>query len=186
MDAVIVATPDHWHAPAAILACDAGKDVYVEKPVSHNLREGRLLVDAARRKHNRVVQAGMQSRSRPSTIKAIESRAIGRAGTQVLMAKAWNSQLRDDIGKADQQRLCRRESVTTRGLGLPRWFRSAPTGFITSGIGTGISAPATMGNDGAHQIDQARWASGCGAAETREWIGREVLSSKTISRLRTR
>ncbi|MEO2009577.1 MAG: Gfo/Idh/MocA family oxidoreductase, partial [Pirellulaceae bacterium] len=49
VDAVIVATPDHWHAPAAILACDAGKHVYVEKPCSHNVREGRLLVDAARR-----------------------------------------------------------------------------------------------------------------------------------------
>ena len=49
VDAVVIATPDHWHAPAAILACDAGKHVYVEKPCSHNLRESRLLVDAARR-----------------------------------------------------------------------------------------------------------------------------------------
>ena len=50
VDAVIVATPDHWHSPAAILACDAGKHVYVEKPISHNIREGRLLVEAARAK----------------------------------------------------------------------------------------------------------------------------------------
>ena len=48
VDAVVIATPDHWHAPATILACDAGKDVYVEKPASHNLREGRMMVDAAR------------------------------------------------------------------------------------------------------------------------------------------
>ncbi|NWF85960.1 MAG: Gfo/Idh/MocA family oxidoreductase, partial [Bryobacteraceae bacterium] len=54
VDAVSIATPDHWHAPAAILACDAGKDVYVEKPPSHNIREGRLIIDAARR-NNRIV-----------------------------------------------------------------------------------------------------------------------------------
>ncbi|HUG81056.1 MAG TPA: Gfo/Idh/MocA family oxidoreductase, partial [Bryobacterales bacterium] len=54
VDAVVVATPDHWHAPATILACDAGKDVYVEKPASHNIREGRLMVDAARR-NGRIV-----------------------------------------------------------------------------------------------------------------------------------
>src|SRR6476646_5265 len=54
VDAVVIATPDHWHAPATILACDAGKDVYVEKPPSHNIREGRLLIDAARR-NNRIV-----------------------------------------------------------------------------------------------------------------------------------
>jgi predicted dehydrogenase len=62
VDAVLVATPDHWHAPAAILACNAGKHLYVEKPCSHNIREGRLLVEAARR-HKRVVQHGTQVRS---------------------------------------------------------------------------------------------------------------------------
>ncbi|MFP6603072.1 MAG: Gfo/Idh/MocA family oxidoreductase, partial [Pirellulaceae bacterium] len=62
VDAVIVATPDHWHTPAAILACDAGKHVYVEKPCSHNIREGRLLVEAARR-NKRLVQHGTQVRS---------------------------------------------------------------------------------------------------------------------------
>ena len=61
VDAVIVATPDHWHSPAAILACEAGKHVYVEKPISHNIREGRLLVEAADR--NKVlVQHGTQVR----------------------------------------------------------------------------------------------------------------------------
>jgi predicted dehydrogenase len=71
VNAVVIATPDHWHAPATILACDAGKDVYVEKPASHNLREGRLMVEAARRT-KRIVQLGTQSRSRPSTQRAIE------------------------------------------------------------------------------------------------------------------
>ena len=64
VDAIVVATPDHWHAPAAILACDAGKHVYVEKPCSHNFHEGRLLVDAARR-NEVTVQHGTQSRNNP-------------------------------------------------------------------------------------------------------------------------
>src|SRR5437773_685636 len=62
VDAVVIATPDHWHVPASLLALDAGKHVYVEKPCSHNLREGRLLVDAARRA-KRIVQIGTQRRS---------------------------------------------------------------------------------------------------------------------------
>jgi predicted dehydrogenase len=61
IDAVVMATPMHWHAAGTILACDAGKDVYVEKPASHNIREGRLMIEAARR-NKRIVQVGMQSR----------------------------------------------------------------------------------------------------------------------------
>src|SRR5215510_8004077 len=57
IDAVVIATPDHWHTPAAIMACDAGKDVYLEKPCSHNLREGKLLVETVR-KTKRIVQHG--------------------------------------------------------------------------------------------------------------------------------
>ncbi len=71
IDAVVVATPDHWHTPAALLACEAGKDVYVEKPCSHNIREGRLLVDAARY-HKRIVQHGTQARTRPSTVRGVD------------------------------------------------------------------------------------------------------------------
>ena len=95
-DIVEVATPDHWHALMTIWGCQAGKDVYVEKPASHNIREGRLMIDAARR-NGRIVQVGTQARSRPSSRKAIE---IARSGTlgDILMAKAWNVQLRDDIG----------------------------------------------------------------------------------------
>jgi predicted dehydrogenase len=155
VDAVIVATPDHWHAPAAILACAAGKDVYVEKPVSHNLREGRLLVDAAR-KYQRVVQAGMQSRSRPSTMKAIEVVRSGVLG-RVLMAKAWNSQLRDDIG-------AKPNSPVPAGVTYDTWVGPAEMVPFNANrfhykwhwnwnFGTG-----DMGNDGAHQVDQARWA----------------------------
>ena len=157
VDAVIIATPDHWHAPATILACAAGKDVYVEKPVSHNLREGRLMVEAAR-KYNRVVQAGMQSRSRPSTIKAIEiahSKQLGR----VLMAKAWNSQQRDNIGQ-------KTNGPAPPGVDYDTWVGPAEMVPFKENrfhynwhwnwnFGTG-----DMGNDGAHQIDQARWALG--------------------------
>src|SRR6266545_693868 len=62
IDAVLVATPDHWHAGATVLACQAGKDVYVEKPLAHNIREGRRMVEAARR-YDRIVVPGMQHRS---------------------------------------------------------------------------------------------------------------------------
>jgi predicted dehydrogenase len=155
VDAVIIATPDHWHAPAAILACAAGKDVYVEKPVSHNLREGRLLVDAAR-KYNRIVQAGMQSRSRPSTIQAIDVVKSGKLG-RVLMAKAWNAQLRDDIGK-------KAPATVPPGVDYDLWVGPAEmTPYQANrfhyqwhwhwAYGTG-----DIGNDGAHQIDIARWA----------------------------
>ena len=71
IDAVVIATPDHWHAPATILACEAGKHVYVEKPCSHNIREGRLMIEAARR-NKRVVQTGTQSRSAEHTREAME------------------------------------------------------------------------------------------------------------------
>lgn len=160
VDAVLIATPDHWHAPAAILACAAGKDVYVEKPVSHNLREGRLLVDAAR-KYNRVVQAGMQSRSRPSTIKAIGIAHSGKLG-RVLMAKAWNSQHRDDIGT-------RTDGKVPAGVNYDAWVGPAELIPFNENrfhykwhwhwnFGTG-----DMGNDGAHQLDIARWALNAGA-----------------------
>src|SRR6185436_5752394 len=71
VDAISIATPDHWHAPATILACAAGKHVYVEKPGSHNARESELMVAAAR-KNRRVVQMGNQRRSWPGVIEGIE------------------------------------------------------------------------------------------------------------------
>ena len=159
VDAVLIATPDHWHGPATILACAAGKDVYVEKPVSHNLREGRLMVEAARQ-HNRIVQAGLQSRSRPSTIRAIGIAHSGKLG-RVLMAKAWNAQLRDDIGRKGD-----RPSGPPAGVDYDTWVGPAEMVPFNENrfhykwhwswnFGTG-----DIGNDGAHQIDQARWALG--------------------------
>ena len=96
IDAVVIATPDHWHAPAAILACQAGKHVYVEKPVSHNLRESQLLQQAAK-EYGVVAQHGTQQRSRPFIREAIQSLHEGIIG-EVLIAKAWNIQKRKNIG----------------------------------------------------------------------------------------
>ena len=88
VDAVVIATPDHWHAIPTVLACQAGKDVYVEKPLAHNIREGRAMVDAARR-HNRIVQTGTQQRSAAhfETIRALI--AAGRIGN-VRYIRIWN------------------------------------------------------------------------------------------------
>jgi len=88
VDAVHIATPDHWHAIATVLACQAGKDVYVEKPVSLAIREGRIMVDAAR-KHNRIVQAGTQHRSAPHFQKIAEIIQRGDIGP-VRFIRIWN------------------------------------------------------------------------------------------------
>lgn len=79
IDGVILATPDHWHAHIALLACQAGKEIYLEKPVSHTIREGQLMRDAAR-KYNRIVQVGTQNRSKPHYRSAIEYVASGKLG----------------------------------------------------------------------------------------------------------
>src|SRR5437762_6246542 len=79
VDAVTIAVPDHWHALLTILACQAGKDVYVEKPVSHNIVEGRKMIDAARR-YGRVVQAGTQRRSSAALGKAVQFLREGGLG----------------------------------------------------------------------------------------------------------
>ncbi|MBM3762970.1 MAG: Gfo/Idh/MocA family oxidoreductase [Acidobacteria bacterium] len=155
IDAVVIATPDHWHGPAAILAAEAGKDVYVEKPCSHNLREGRLMVEAAAR-HRRVMQVGTQARSRGSAWKAMEWIHGGRIG-KVRMAKAWNVQLRDDIGK-------HRDAAAPKEVDYDLWMGPAEAMAFRENrfhyswhwwwnFGTG-----DMGNDGVHQMDMARWA----------------------------
>jgi predicted dehydrogenase len=157
LDAVVIATPDHWHAPATILACDAGKDVYVEKPASHNIREGRLMIDAARR-NNRIVQVGTQARSRPSTLKAIEFVKSGKIG-RVLMGKAWNTQLRQNIGHKE-------DGPVPPGVDYETWLGPAPWIPFNENrfhynwhwhwhFGTGDA-----GNDGVHQMDICRWALG--------------------------
>ena len=88
LDAVFVSTPDHWHAPAAVMAMQAGKDVYCEKPMTHNIREGRVMVNAAR-KYNRIVQTGSQQRSAPHFRKICEMIQSGYVG-KVSLVEAWN------------------------------------------------------------------------------------------------
>jgi predicted dehydrogenase len=89
LDAVLIGTPDHWHVPMTVDACAAGKDVYVEKPLTHNLREGQTILDA-QSKHNRVVQVGMQQRSMPQFQKARELIRAGRCGSIHKVHLTWN------------------------------------------------------------------------------------------------
>jgi predicted dehydrogenase len=157
IEAVWIATPDHWHSPAAILAVDAGKHVYVEKPVSHNVREGRLLLEAARR-NKRVVQVGTQSRSTPHVREAIEVLRSGEIG-EVLVAKAWNSQLRRGIGHE-------KPSDPPANLDFDLWLGPAPPRPYQTNLLHGIwrwwydFGAGDIGNDGVHDIDIARWGLG--------------------------
>lgn len=154
VDAVWIATPDHWHSPAALLAVTAGKHVYVEKPVSHNLREGRLLLDAAR-KHNRVVQVGTQSRSTAGVRRGIELLREGVIG-DVLVAKAWNSQLRRSIGHE-------KPSDPPAHLDFDLWLGPAPERPFQANLLPGVwrffydFGVGDIGNDGVHELDIARW-----------------------------
>lgn len=157
VDAIVVATPDHWHALATIWGCQAGKHVYVEKPISNNVFEGRQMVAAARR-YERVVQVGTQSRSNAHYLEAIELLKAGRIG-HVKLAKAWNSQLRRRVPAVP-------DSAVPAGLNWDIWQGPAPErpyndNRYTYGwrwlwdYGTG-----DMGNDGVHDLDIARWGLG--------------------------
>ncbi len=157
VDAVVIATPDHWHAPATLLACDAGKHVYVEKPCAHNIREGRLMIEAARRT-KRVVQVGSQSRSTAFIKNGIQVLREGAIG-DILIAKAWNSQRRANIGHAAP-------SEPPPGFDYDLWVGPAPMRPFQSNchhytwhwcydFGTGDA-----GNDGVHELDIARWGLG--------------------------
>ena len=170
VDAVLVATPDHWHAGATVLACAAGKDVYVEKPLAHNIREGRAMVTAARR-YDRIVQAGMQHRSAPHYKEVEQIVRSGRLG-KVRFVRVWNyvnmaphgigrhaneappAGLDWDfyLGPAPQVPFNR-----SRFLSTFRWFRDYAGGYITD-YGThrfdtvhqvmGATAPLTVSATG--------------------------------------
>lgn len=99
IDAVVIATPNHWHALMGIWACQAGKDVYVEKPVSHNIWEGRKLVEAAR-KYQRIVQSGMQNRSDVGFAEAAAYLQAGNLGKVLWAHSVWYGE-RQSIGRVD-------------------------------------------------------------------------------------
>lgn len=157
IDAVVIAACDHWHAPAAILACEAGKHVYVEKPCSHSVHEGRLMIEAARR-NKRVVQHGTQSRSKESTAAAVQMLREGVIG-DVLVAKHINSQKRANIGHREPSPVPNHVDYDL-WVGPAEW-RPYQSNFVHYhwhwfyNFGTG-----DIGSDGVHGIDVARWGLG--------------------------
>lgn len=157
VDGVVIATPDHWHAPASILALDAGKHVYVEKPCCHNIREGRLMVEAVKRS-GKCLQVGTQSRSAPCVREAMTRIREGEIGN-VIVAKAWNSQLRRSIGKT-------RPTTPPKHLDFVLWLGPAPTVPYRTNLLPGIwrwwydFGCGDIGNDGVHDIDVALWGLG--------------------------
>lgn len=164
IQAVFIATPDHWHAPAAILAAQAGKHVYVEKPCSHNVREGRWMIEAARR-HKIVMQVGTQSRSTAHVQQAMQRLQAGAIG-KVLAAKAWNSQRRGSIGKVQP-------SVPPAHLDYDLWLGPVPALPYQANFLHGVwrwwhaFGAGDIGNDGIHDIDLARWGLGVTTHPTR-------------------
>jgi predicted dehydrogenase len=154
VDAVVVATPDHWHALATIWACQAGKHVYVEKPASHNLHEGRCMVEAAQ-KYHRVVQLGTQSRSSASLARAAELVRSGKLG-KIPHARAWVGGSRPNIGH-------QKDSAVPPGVDYNLWLGPAPEKAFNVNrfhyrwhwmwdYGTG-----ELGNNGIHALDRLRW-----------------------------
>jgi predicted dehydrogenase len=157
VDAVVIATPDHWHAPAAILGLDAGKHVYVEKPCCHNVREGRLMVEAAKRS-GKLVQVGTQSRSTAVVREAMQRIQEGEIG-EIRVAKAWNSQLRRAIGKS-------KPAAPPEYLDYDLWVGPAPMVPYRPNMLPGIwrwwydFGCGDIGNDGVHDLDVACWGLG--------------------------
>ena len=175
VDAVFIATPDHWHAPATILACDAGKHVYVEKPCSHNIREGRLMVEAAAQQQARRAGRHAEPQHAARACEAMQllherrdRRGPGRQGVEQPAPRQHR--------QAQAEPIRRRSSTTTSGSARRRWCRIRPN--RCHGIwrwwhdfGTG-----DMGNDGVHDIDIARWGLGVDdAPDRRRRPRRQVL-----------
>jgi predicted dehydrogenase len=157
IDVVSIATPNHWHALAAIWAVQAGKDVYVEKPVSHNVSEGRRIVEAAR-KYGRIVQAGTQCRSHKGIQDAIAFLRDGKLGT-VYMAKGLCYKPRGSIGHKPDGSL-------PDGLDYNVWVGPAemrpynPNKLHYNWHWIWNTGNGDIGNQGIHQMDLARWGLG--------------------------
>jgi predicted dehydrogenase len=156
VDAIVVATPDHWHALATIWGCQAGKDVYVEKPVSHSPWEGRKMVEAARQ-YNRIVQVGTQNRSAAYNQGAKEYIESGKLGTihmvRVINQKSWPNMP------------AMQDSAPPSGLNWDMWTGPAPEFKYNENYHHRWNhfwrfSGGDLINDGVHQIDLARWLVG--------------------------
>ena len=157
VDAITIATPDHWHTPMAVLGLKAGKHVYVEKPSSHNGREGELLVEA-QEKHGKLVQVGDQQRSSDYTIRIIGKIHDGLIG-RAYFAKAWYVNTRKSIGTG-------KPAPVPESLDWDLWQGPAPRTAYRDNVqpynwhwfrtwGTGETL-----NNGTHEVDVCRWALG--------------------------
>jgi len=157
IDAITIATPDHWHAPMSIRGLQAGKHVYVEKPCSHNPAEGALLVQA-QKKYGKLVQMGTQQRSSAHTIEIVNKIHDGLIG-RAYYAKAWYSNVRKSIGVG-------KEAPVPQQLNWDLWQGPAPRRAYKDNVqpynwhwfkiyGTGETL-----NNGTHEIDVCRWALG--------------------------
>jgi len=156
VDAIINATPVQWHAPGTIVACEAGKHVYVEKPCSHNVREGRMMVEAARR-NKRVVQHGTQARSTSTMLAGMQLLREGIIG-EVLEAKAWNIQRRSGVGRG-------KKTTPPAALDYEKWLGPVPPVPYHDSFFSGWNwqpefGTGEIGNDGIHDLDYARWGLG--------------------------
>lgn len=157
LDALAIAAPDHWHAPAALMAAKAGKHVYVEKPCSHNPAEGEMLVAAATR-YNKLIQMGNQRRSWPGVIEAIQALKEGVIG-RPYFARGWYSNARKSIGVG-------KVVAVPMHLDFELWQGPAPRMQYKDNLvhynwhwfwnwGTGEAL-----NNGTHEIDVMRWGLG--------------------------
>ena len=161
-DAVTIATPNHWHALASIWAMQAGKDVYVEKPVSHNVSEGRRMVEAAR-KYNRIVQTGTQSRSSSGIKEAVAWVKEGNLG-KIQVARGLCYKPRGSIGKTSGPQ------AVPDYIDYDLWCGPAPLDPPRRSTGFGpihydwhwfwAYGAGDLGNQGIHQMDIARWFLG--------------------------
>lgn len=164
VDAVSIAMPDHWHTPAAVMACAAGKHVYLEKPGSHNAAECALAVEASR-KYKRLVQLGSQRRSWPWVIEAIQALRGGEIG-KLFLARCWYTNHRPTIGHAEP-------SAPPDYLDYQLWQGPAPEHpYQKNAIHYNWHwfwhwGTAELGNNGVHSLDLARWAMGIESAPRR-------------------
>jgi predicted dehydrogenase len=157
VDAVTIATPDHWHAPIALLALAAGKHVYVEKPCCHNVREGQLLREAVHRS-GKVLAHGTQARSNPAMQQAMKLLQDGVIG-DVLQAKCWNWQLRENIGH--KQPSSPPSSVNyDQWVGPAEWMPYQENRFHYHWHWWHNFGCGDLGNDGIHEFDYALWGLG--------------------------